>query len=128
MIEPPSNKGGEYVDDEFEEIKEEKSFESENEEIEEEEEEYRTKDPVRRHQFDYDKSTTMVPKYPEAGINQNEAISFAPGEGKIKTNILKEKDWDINSFPHLFPSETSGKTTRADRVLLSFKQVITMSH
>ena len=54
--------------------------------------------------MDYDQSTAMVPKYPEAGINQNETISFAPGEGEIPTNILKEQDWDINSFPHLFPS------------------------
>ena len=71
---------------------------------EEEEEEYREKDPVRKHQFDYDKSTTMAPKYPEAGINSDETLSFAPGEGKIPTNILKEKNWDINSFPNLFPS------------------------
>ena len=46
----------------------------------------------------------MIPKFPEAGIPHNETVSFAPGEGKIPTNILKEKCWDINSFPHLFPS------------------------
>ena len=49
----------------------------------------------------------MVPKFPEANINNNETHSFAPGEGKIPTKILKEKNWDINSFPHLL---LSGKT------------------
>ena len=106
-LEQPPNKGSEQIDDEFEEelIKGE-PYESENEEVEQYEEEYRTKDPIRKYQFDYDGSTSMVPKFPEAGSheNNNETLSFAPGEGKIPTNILKEKDWDINSFPHLFPS------------------------
>ena len=79
-------------------------MDTDNVEIEQDEEEYRTKDPVRNKQFDYDHSTTMLPRFPEAGISNNESFSFALGEGKIPNNILKVKDWDINSFPNLFPS------------------------
>ena len=103
FIEPPSNQGHQHINDEFEEGWRE--VESENE-VADQDEEYRTMDPVRKQQFDYDKSSSMVPKFPEAGFNKDkkETISFAPGEGKIPTNILKEKDWDINSFPQLFHS------------------------
>ena len=31
-------------------------------------------------------------------------MNFAPAEGKIPTNILKDDDWDINSFPNLHPT------------------------
>ena len=104
-MEPPPKQGNEQVIDEIEEELIENNFSNlENEQAEHDEDEYRTEDPVRKHQFDYDKSTTMVPKFPEAGINNGQTVSFAPGEGKIPTNILKEKDWDINSFPQLFPS------------------------
>ena len=71
--------------------------------------EYRTKDPVRKHQFDYDKTTCMAPEFREAipGSSDQE-LKFAPGEGKIPTNILSEEDWDINSFPNLHPTGTNG--------------------
>jgi hypothetical protein len=44
-------------------------------------------------------STCMVPKFPEA-IPQipDRELSFASGEGKIPTNILKEDDWDVKIF------------------------------
>ena len=71
--------------------------------------EYRTKDPVRKQQFDYDKTTCMTPKFPEAIPEYSDSdISFAPGEGKIPTSILSEEDWDINSFPNLHPTGTNG--------------------
>ena len=73
---------------------------------EKEDEEYRTKDVVRKFQFDYDMTTVMVPRYPEALPDQE--INVAPGEGKIPSNILKEEDWDVKSFPNLFPSGTNG--------------------
>ena len=73
---------------------------------EKEDEEYRVKDVVRKFQFDYDMTTAMVPRYPEAYTDQE--FNVAPGEGKIPSNILKEEDWDIKSFPNLFPSGTNG--------------------
>ena len=48
----------------------------------------------------------MGPKFPEAGMQRE--FSFAPGEGGHPTSILKDKNWDINSFPQLFPSGKNG--------------------
>ena len=31
-------------------------------------------------------------------------MNFAPAEGNIPTCILKDDDWDINSFPNLYPT------------------------
>ena len=83
---------------------------NEEEDTDEEEDlEYRQKDVVRKHQFDYDMTTTMIPRFPEANLEkQNKEISFAPGEGKIPTNILKEDDWDVKSFPNLHPTGKNG--------------------
>ena len=45
----------------------------------EEDVEYRTIDAVRKHQFDYDMTTGMIPKYPEANPeNANKKINIAP--------------------------------------------------
>ena len=35
-------------------------------------------------------------------------MSVAPGEGKIPTDILKEEDWDLKSFPGLQPEGENG--------------------
>ena len=67
-----------------------------------EEEELVRKDPIRKFQYDYTKSTCMTNKFPEADFGS--ALDFAPAEGKIPTSILKDKDWDINSFPNLHPT------------------------
>ena len=83
-------------------------LELENLEIEEEEkremeeEEYVKKDPIRKFQYDYNKTTCMTNKFPEADYDSS--LSFAPAEGKVPTNILKDDDWDINSFPNLHPT------------------------
>ena len=51
----------------------------------------------------------MLPKFPEA-ISEigDEETSFAPGEGKIPTNILKEDNWDVKSFPNIHPTGKNG--------------------
>ena len=54
---------------------------------EKEDEEYRSKDVVRKFQFDYDMTSVMVPRYPEALPDKE--LNVAPGEGKIPSNILK---------------------------------------
>ena len=69
---------------------------------EKEDEEYVKKDPIRKFQYDYNKSTCMTNKFPEA--DSGSALDFAPAEGKIPTSILKDNDWDINSFPNLHPT------------------------
>ena len=35
--------------------------------------------------------------------DENDRFSIAPGEGKVPTNMLEEKDWDLKSFPCLLP-------------------------
>ena len=55
-----------------------------------------------KYQYDYNKTTCMTNKFPE--VDASSALNFAPAEGKIPTSILKDKDWDINSFPNLHPS------------------------
>ena len=86
-------------------------------EIENEEEiEYRTKDPARKWQFDYNASTCFCNDFPELEVREDEptedqnnvAISIAPGEGKIPTDILYEDDWDVKSFPGLHPDGQNG--------------------
>ena len=44
----------------------------------------------------------MTNKFPEADTETS--LSFAPAEGKIPASILKDEDWDINSFPNLHPT------------------------
>jgi hypothetical protein len=85
-----------------------KDLDSQNIEMEEEEkekkeeEDYVKKDPIRKFQYDYNKTTCMTNKFPEA--DSESALNFAPAEGKIPTSILKDEDWDINSFPNLHPT------------------------
>ena len=69
---------------------------------EKEEADYVKLDPVRKYQYDYNNTTCMTNKFPEAEYQS--ALSFAPAEGKIPTSILKDENWDINSFPNLHPS------------------------
>ena len=60
------------------------------------------KAPIRKYQYDYNRTTCMTNKFPES--DSGSALDFAPAEGKIPTNILRDDDWDINSFPNLHPT------------------------
>ena len=57
--------------------------------------------------FQSDESTYMIDDYPESRVNtessNNQIIALAPGEGKVPTNILYEKDWESKTFPNLLP-------------------------
>jgi hypothetical protein len=80
--------------------------------LEAEEEEYLTHDAVRKFQIDHDKSSVLTQRFPEIGTDS--MLCFAPGEGKVPTNILNNKSWDIDSFPHLFPSGDHGMFSKRD--------------
>ena len=69
--------------------------------------EYETKDPVKKYQFEYNKSLCMANKYPEISANDIDTVSVAPGEGKIPKDIMGEEDWDIKAFPHLHNADGS---------------------
>ena len=62
---------------------------------------YENNDPVKKYQFQYNRSLCMTNKYPETSVSCNETISVAPGEGKVPKDILSEEDWDLKAFPHL---------------------------
>ena len=80
--------------------------------------EYVKKDPIRKFQFDYDKSVCLVDKFPEAAISDNpKEVSFAPGEGKVPENILMTDDWDIDAFPIKHPDGKNRIHQNRDRKL-----------
>ena len=60
--------------------------------------EYETKDPVKKYQFEYNKSLCMANKYPEISANESDTVSVAPGEGKIPKDIMCEGDWCIEGL------------------------------
>ena len=84
------------------------------------EDHYLENDPVRRWQYTSDENVILGHNFPEIGVDVNmdkvrspkdilnEGVSIAPGEGQIPTNILMERDWDVKTFPHLFPDGKYG--------------------
>ena len=82
--------------------------------------EYIENDAVRKWQYTQDDNVVMDNMFPENQINvhaddspeianiENEGVCVAPGEGQMPTNILAEKDWDVKTFPHLFPNGKYG--------------------
>ena len=76
-------------------------------------------DPVKKFQFNYDKSVCLVDKFPEAAISDNQVneLSFAPGEGKVPENILQTDNWDIDAFPMKHPDGRNGMHQDRERRL-----------
>ena len=85
-----------------------------------EEIDYITKDPARKWQFDYNATTSFCNHFPELDVKEDSSqevekeneqvlqVSLAPGDGKIPSDILDEKDWDLKSFPSLHPNGQNG--------------------
>ena len=44
-------------------------------------------------------------------------MSIAPGEGKLPTNLLEEKDWDLKTFPGLHPDGENSLNSNRDKKL-----------
>ena len=76
-----------------------------------EDEEYHTLDAIGRSQFNYNRSTCFGEDHPEIHIEENctSPIQVAPGQGKIPRSILQERDFEVKSFPCLFPDGKNGK-------------------
>ena len=70
-------------------------------------------DPMRANHFNYSEFSCLVNGSPEIFLdndgNQVVPESFAPAEGKKPVNFLNQRDWDISSFPTLFPDGKFGK-------------------
>ena len=110
--EPPAGENQEHEDEMEGEVEKEQENEDQ---IIRDEEEYRTKDPVKKHQFSYDQSIAMSNMHPEVtekDQNQKKTpnmVSVAPGEGCTPLDIMFDKDWDVKSYPHIHqPNGTNG--------------------
>ena len=98
----------EYSDELRDELENEQKDNEEKESAEEKDEiELKTKDPVKKYQFTYNKSLCMTNKYPEIESNENSSISIAPGEGQIPKDVLADENWDVKGFPHLHNADGS---------------------
>ena len=71
-------------------------------------------DPVRKFNFVYDESVCLTNKYPE--------IDVAPGEGQKPEDILREKDWDVQAFPHLHNPDGSNGLHHERKIKLTSQQ------
>ena len=81
------------------------------EEVEDmEEKEYIENDAVRKHQTQVSSSSFLIPENLPGEISHKSkeqgkgSLIFAPGEGQIPTNILREKHPFVLHFPILFPN------------------------
>ncbi|XP_028408230.1 RNA-binding protein 25-like [Dendronephthya gigantea] len=87
---------------------------TDDEEESNEEQEYIEKDPIRRNQFNYNRSTCFADNLPEIRVENNtrnviNTVEVAPGENKVPTNIFQEKHYEEKSFPGHFPNGKNGK-------------------
>ena len=107
--------------------------EQDEKDSDEDELEYIEIDAVRKWQYTQDDNVLMDNMFPENQINvhaddsseianvENEGVSVAPGEGQIPTNILTEKDWDVKTFPHLFPDGKYGLHYKREQKLTNLQ-------
>ena len=99
--------------------------------------EFAKTDPIRRFQFDYDEHVALADESPAAqldgdaltkntliGNNDNNFANVAPGEGQIPTSVLKEREWDIKTYPHLYPDGNNGMNAFGRDVRLTNQQYI----
>ena len=56
--------------------------------------------------------------------NDNNFISVAPGEGQFPTSVLREDEWDIRTYPHLYPDGLNGMHAKGRTVKLYNQQYI----
>ena len=70
-------------------------------------------DPVRRQHFQYNQYSALVNGHPEIFLdsdgNRVANLDFAPAEGKTPTSFIDLKDWDVKSWPSLFPDGKFGR-------------------
>ena len=86
-------------------------------EEENEEENYNKNDAVKKFQTDVSSSSFLMPENIPSKINakkkskegkETEKFVFAPGEGMVPINILREKHPFVQQFPSLFPTGKGG--------------------
>ena len=100
--------------------------------------EYAKTDPIRRFQFDYDEHIALSNINPAAQLDGNRLTKkkqgnsadtsnfadVAPGEGQIPVSVLREKEWDIKTYPHLYPDGKNGMNAEGRKARLTHQQYI----
>ena len=100
--------------------------------------EYAKTDSIRRFQFDYDEHVALTCENPVAALDgnlltksnqrslsdENQFADVAPGEGQIPVSVLKEKLWDIKTYPHLYPDGKNGMNAEERKVRLTHQQYL----
>ena len=85
---------------------------NEFEKEEKEEADYLENDPVKKNQTDVGISSFLIPENVEAKVTTKEkddpTFVFAPGEGQVPRDILREKHPFVLHFPCLFPDGRGG--------------------
>ena len=96
-------------------------------------------DRMRRFQFDYDENVALSSAVPAAQLdgnaltkkprsqtsnNNNNFADVAPGEGQIPTSVLRENQWDIKTYPHLYPDGRNGMNAEGRKVRLTNQQYL----
>ena len=113
------------VNNRFEVLQDTEMSQDEDEVSEEEQEDEINHDPIRRNQFDLGGATTMTDVFPETSVviekphqkktkrrkskNKDEDdIQIAPGEGKIPTDLMRDENFDVKAFAHLYSDGKNG--------------------
>ena len=75
-------------------------------------------DPIYQKQSNIQSAIAMSNSFPEVSIieptnnhhdiDSTESHAIAPGEGKIPSNLMRDKLWDVNAFPSFHPTGKYG--------------------
>ena len=84
-------------------------------------------DPIYQKQSNNQSATVMSNSVPEVSIiepanaqhdiDSSESHAIAPGEGKIPSNLMRDKLWDVNAFPSFHPTGKFGLHHQRDTKL-----------
>ena len=56
--------------------------------------------------------------------NADNFADVAPGEGEVPTSVLKDKQWDLKTYPNLYPDAENGMHSEKRKDKLSYQQYI----
>ena len=96
-------------------------------EMEKEEQKYQSEDQVQKFKIDFNRHTALLDQHPELDAKDligNSNTAVAPGEGKIPTNVLADPDWDIKTFPCLYPDGKKGMNDPERKKKLTNQQFV----
>ena len=117
------------VQDEFcPEDQDENINDEEGEDAEESGDDQKSKDenPIKKHQYNYDKSFFMADMHPEMDSRtiHDRIITVAPGEDQKPVDVCYDPGWDVKAYPHLSNMDGSNGLAQARQVTSPFSNLI----